>query len=84
MNMYVMDNLTQSDWAKIQPGMRNSLYTAQNLDPNVPIAQLDWQNKINSDIWVKLQSGRELYLPPRFFPSNWTKAEWIDYIRYLG
>ena len=78
--MYTIDSLSQSDWAKILPGLRESLQVSQTLDPNKSIAQLDWEDKINSDIRVETANKKWFWIRPRSYPSNWTKAEWTDFV----
>ncbi len=82
--MYVIDNLTQSDWAKILPGLRQSLQVAQTLDPNTSIAKLDWEDKINSDIRVQTINKKWFWIRPHSYPSDWTKVEWIDFVVSLA
>ena len=86
--MYTMDDLTATETAKLQQGLKDDLNRILAQYPNQTIRSLDQHDLASADAWIQVGTGSQAkyyWIRESNIPASWVaKTDWIDFIVKLA
>ena len=82
--MYTIDDLTSSETAKLQPGLRDDLNRITSKYSTETIRSLDLHDLAAADTWIQVDH-KYYWIRDVNIPTNWqARTDWVDFIVKLA